>query len=144
MFIVICMPAHLAYLGRLSVHEFLTKPADDAHCVKAYSRDSVPSCPKKALTPKCITSVSCTWTLPSSIAPSEIENDLLYQEIAALAAAGAHPSIVRYYFAWMETQGDGVHFYIQLERCGTSLAQRACVDLEPFKEAELLEILKQV
>lgn len=68
---------------------------------------------------------------------------IVLQEIAALAAAGAHVNVVRYYFAWMEEHENGVHFYVQMERCGTSLAQRANVDVEPFKEAELLDLLRQ-
>lgn len=61
-----------------------------------------------------------------------------------MAAAGVHANIVRYYFAWMEAERDGVHFYIQQEKCGSSLGQRFCVDKRPLKEAELVDILRQV
>ena len=66
------------------------------------------------------------------------------QEIQALAASGVHKHIVRYYFAWLEEQGESVHFYVQLEKCENSLGQRFSVEGKAFKEAELVEILKQV
>ena len=68
----------------------------------------------------------------------------LLQEIQALAACGTHPNVVRYFTSWVEEQRNVVHFYIQLERCGSSLGQRFCVDRRPFKEAELVDILRQV
>ena len=66
------------------------------------------------------------------------------QEIQALAASGVHEHIVRYYFAWLEEQAGSVHFYVQLEKCENSLGQRFSVEGKAFKEAELVEILKQV
>ena len=68
----------------------------------------------------------------------------LLQEIQALAASGAHPNVVRFFSSWVEEQRNGVHFYIQLERCGSSLGQRFSVDHRPLKETELVDILRQV
>lgn len=67
-----------------------------------------------------------------------------WQEIQALAAAGCHHNIVRYYFAWLEEERGGVHFYIQMGKCRSSLGQRFSVDKTPLRESELVEILKQV
>jgi hypothetical protein len=40
------------------------------------------------------------------------------QEAQAMAAAGAHPGVARYYSSWAEAgPAGGTHFYIQLERC---------------------------
>ena len=61
----------------------------------------------------------------------------------ALAAAGMHVNIVRYYSAWTEQVGDGEHFYILMERCEASLGTKMCILGETFKEAELLEVLRQ-
>lgn len=66
------------------------------------------------------------------------------QEIQALAAAGIHQHIVRYYFAWLEEQNGKLHFYVQLEKCESSLGQRFSVERKGMKEAELTNILKQV
>jgi len=67
------------------------------------------------------------------------------QEVQALAAAGVHDHIVRYYGSWLEDQGEGaLHFYIQLEKCETSLGHRFSVERAPLKEAELVNILRQV
>lgn len=68
----------------------------------------------------------------------------LMQEIQALAASGVHEHIVRYYFAWLEEQGDKLHFYVQLEKCESSLGQRFSLEGKAMKESELVDILKQV
>lgn len=57
------------------------------------------------------------------------------QEVYALAALSQHPNLVSYLDAWME-DGD---LYIQLEHCGSSLAQRICVE-NRVSEAELSSI----
>lgn len=61
-----------------------------------------------------------------------------------MAAAGTHPNIVRYYSSWTEQQGDGQLFYILMEKCDESLGQKQTFGDRSFKEAELLEILRQV
>ena len=66
------------------------------------------------------------------------------QEIQAMAAAGVHQHIVRYYFAWLEEQNGKLHFYVQLEKCESSLGQRFSVERKAMKETELINILKQV
>ena len=63
----------------------------------------------------------------------------------ALAAAGVHDHIVRYYGSWLEEQGEGgMHFYIQLEKCESSLGHRFMVERAPMKEAEMVDIVRQV
>ncbi len=69
---------------------------------------------------------------------------LIEQEAMALAAAGSHPNIVRYYSSWTEQQGDGQLFYILMEKCDVSLGTKQSLGARSFKEAELLEILRQV
>ena len=62
-----------------------------------------------------------------------------------MAAAGAHPAIVRYYSAWTEREDNGgQHFYILMELCGASLHDM-CTGIEghKFNDAELLDILRQ-
>lgn len=61
-----------------------------------------------------------------------------------MAAAGTHPNIVRYYSSWTEQQGDGQLFYILMEKCDESLGHKQKFGDRSFKEAELVEILRQV
>lgn len=62
-----------------------------------------------------------------------------------MAAVGSHPHLVRYHTAWIEKDAAaaGEHFYIQLEACDTSLGNLRALKSQA-KEAELLEILRQV
>ena len=60
-----------------------------------------------------------------------------------MAAAGAHPALVRYYSSWTEGGAEGQHFYILMEKCDVSLGTKMALVQQPFKEAELLEILRQ-
>ena len=69
---------------------------------------------------------------------------LIEQEAMALAAAGSHPNIVRYYSSWTEQQGNGQLFYILMEKCDVSLGTKQSLGARSFKEAELVEILRQV
>ena len=66
------------------------------------------------------------------------------QEAMAMAASGAHPNIVRYYSAWTEQQAEGQYFYILMEKCDVSLGTKHLLDGQPFREDELLDILRQV
>ena len=66
------------------------------------------------------------------------------QEAMAMAAAGAHPNVVRYYSAWTERQAEGQYFYILMEKCEVSLGTKHLLDGQPFREDELLDILRQV
>ena len=61
-----------------------------------------------------------------------------------MAAAGAHPAVVRYYSSWTEGGAEAQHFYILMEKCDVSLGTKMALGEQPFKEAELLEILRQV
>lgn len=61
-----------------------------------------------------------------------------------MAAAGSHPNIVRYYSAWTEQRAEGQHFYILMEKCDVSLGTKHLLDGQPFREDELLDILRQV
>lgn len=66
------------------------------------------------------------------------------QEAQAMAAAGSHPGLARYYSSWSEAgPGGGTLFYIQLERCGVSLATLAAVHGGPLPEPALLSIARQ-
>ena len=58
---------------------------------------------------------------------------------------GSHPHLVRYHTAWIEKDAAtaGEHLYIQLEACDTSLGNLRALKSQA-KEAELLEILRQV
>ncbi|BDA40733.1 Wee1-like protein kinase [Coccomyxa sp. Obi] len=67
-----------------------------------------------------------------------------FREAMAMAAAGTHPNIVRYYSSWTEQQGDGQLFYILMEKCDESLGHKQAFGDRSFKEADLLEILRQV
>lgn len=69
---------------------------------------------------------------------------LTVQEAMAMAAAGSHPNIVRYYSSWTEQQGEGQMLYILMELCNMSLATQQSLGDHSFKEAELVEILRQV
>ena len=66
------------------------------------------------------------------------------QEAMAMAASGAHPNVVRYYSAWTERQAEGQYFYILMEKCEVSLGTKHLLDGQPFREDELLDILRQV
>ena len=61
-----------------------------------------------------------------------------------MAASGAHPNVVRYYSAWTERQAEGQYFYILMEKCEVSLGTKHLLDGQPFREDELLDILRQV
>ena len=61
-----------------------------------------------------------------------------------MAASGAHPNVVRYYSAWTEQQAEGQFFYILMEKCEVSLGTKNLLDGQPFREEELLDILRQV
>ena len=61
-----------------------------------------------------------------------------------MAASGAHPNVVRYYSAWTEQQAEGQYFYILMEKCEVSLGTKHLLDGQPFREDELLDILRQV
>lgn len=66
------------------------------------------------------------------------------QEAMAMAASGSHPNIVRYYSSWTEQQAEGQYFYILMEKCDVSLGTKHLLDGQPFREDELLDILRQV
>ena len=61
-----------------------------------------------------------------------------------MAASGAHPNVVRYYSSWTEQQAEGQYFYILMEKCEVSLGTKHLLDGQPFREDELLDILRQV
>ena len=61
-----------------------------------------------------------------------------------MAASGAHPNVVRYYSSWTEQQAEGQYFYILMEKCDVSLGTKHLLDGQPFREDELLDILRQV
>jgi hypothetical protein len=67
------------------------------------------------------------------------------QEAMAMAAAGMHANVVRYYGAWTEdAPGEaGRHVYILMEPCAESLGMRRIVCKAPLREAELLDVLRQ-
>lgn len=65
------------------------------------------------------------------------------QEAMAMAASGAHPNIVRYYSSWTEQQAEGQYFYILMEKCDVSLGTKHLLDGQPYREDELLDILRQ-
>lgn len=67
------------------------------------------------------------------------------QEAAALAAAGSHPGVVRYFSSWAEPgPAGGALFYIAIELCGVSLGTKRAVHGEPLPEAELTAVAAQV
>ncbi|KAK9821243.1 hypothetical protein WJX81_008325 [Elliptochloris bilobata] len=70
------------------------------------------------------------------------------QEVMAMAAAGVHANIVRYHCAWAEVNAEepygGHHIYILMEPCTESLGMRRLVTKAPMREAELLEVLRQM
>lgn len=61
-----------------------------------------------------------------------------------MAAAGTHQNIVRYYSSWTEQQGGEQLFYILMEKCEESLSAKQMLAGHQFKEAELVDILRQV
>ncbi|CAK0734469.1 hypothetical protein CVIRNUC_000435 [Coccomyxa viridis] len=75
---------------------------------------------------------------------SELEAKRWQQEAMAMAASGAHPNVVRYYSAWTERQAEGQYFYILMEKCEVSLGTKHLLDGQPFREDELLDILRQI
>lgn len=67
------------------------------------------------------------------------------QEAAALAAAGAHPSLIRYHTSWAEPgPGGGTLVYIATELCGVSLGTKRAVHGEPLGEKELTAVASQI
>ena len=60
-------------------------------------------------------------------------------EAQALAAAGAHPCVVRYFAAWWEEQ----RLHIQLELCGNSLGGRSASG-QPLLAPDLASLLRCV
>ncbi|KAG2434370.1 hypothetical protein HYH02_012385 [Chlamydomonas schloesseri] len=64
-------------------------------------------------------------------------------EMQALAAVQPHPNIVGLYDTWFEPGGDAEQAYIKQELCGESLRDMFKRRVQ-FKEAEVLEILRQM
>lgn len=64
----------------------------------------------------------------------------------ALAAVQPHPNIIGLFDAWFEAdaRGSGEQAYIKLELCGENLSSLARSRQGPFREAEVLDMLRQV
>ncbi|GBF88132.1 wee1 kinase [Raphidocelis subcapitata] len=66
------------------------------------------------------------------------------QEVQAHAAVGAHPNVVQYFDAWAEPDMEGDMMYIQLELCQESLGSMVATTKDPWRELELIGLMKQM
>lgn len=61
-----------------------------------------------------------------------------------LASLPPHPHIVQYYTSWTEQGSHGEFLYHQLEKCDISLGSLVALGESRLREAEMLEVLRQV
>lgn len=66
------------------------------------------------------------------------------QEAQVLASLPPHPHIVQYYTSWTEQGSHGEFLYHQLEKCDISLGSLVALGESRLREAEMLEVLRQM
>ncbi|KAI8472258.1 MAG: kinase-like protein [Monoraphidium minutum] len=75
---------------------------------------------------------------------TDAERNRWLQEAQAHAVVGAHPNIVQFYDTWAEPDMQGDHMYLQLELAQESLGSMASTTKDPWRELELVGLMKQM